>query len=732
MARAEVAIEALQRRWARQVDAATDGLLDLLQVWAADGDPWAPQLGSLEAAVHTDDAAAVVKAAVRLGLWAHESFVPGCWEASLAEPTMLRLAPTVLAPAQHVEVEGDVEGYRVRWSAPDGSWTTTTVDRNVAVDGRCLYPCVGSARVWVVLREGLRAWDGVDFFAADGWNVPAQDRGFSARLAEVGRLIAASAPDYLPWLERLLRVVVPTEAAEGQMESGSTRSLPGLVHIACLSYLPALAEMLVHELSHQHYYAATCLGPVDDGSDATLYYSPIKGSRRPIANILLAYHAFGNVAFLMDDFIAAGLPDPEGWLAGNRQSVLEQIGPLDAALQTTRALSDVGHALYEPLARALARPSMNASAEVEVRSLIVKVAERCNLNCSYCYMYQHQDQSFLSRPRFMSDEIFDSVLRRAREECARPHRQMSLVFHGGEPTLIGPSRFERLAGKAREVLGEHLAYIAVQTNGTLLDKRWASVLRALDVQVGVSLDGPPEINDRSRVDHFGRGSWARVVRGIDALRAEGIEPAVLTVVTPGESGLPIFEHFLSEGLRHIDFLLPDVSHDSFLLWYGGRGETPVADYLLPVFDAWFELDDASVFVGLFWDLIERMLGGPGLSDVFGNPALRYVVIETDGSIEGLDALRVCDEGIASSGLNVLSHAFVELAHARPLVAKALSGQINLCATCQACEHEAICGGGYLPHRYSRRNGFDNPSVWCRDLKVLIAHIRDAVIRRDTA
>jgi len=28
---------------------------------------------------------------------------------------------------------------------------------------------------------------------------------------------------------------------------------------------------------------------------------------------------------------------------------------------------------------------------------------------------------------------------------------------------------------------------------------------------------------------------------------------------------------------------------------------------------------------------------------------------------------------------------------------------------------SACGGGYLPHRYSSKNGYDNPSVYCDDL-----------------
>jgi hypothetical protein len=36
-------------------------------------------------------------------------------------------------------------------------------------------------------------------------------------------------------------------------------------------------------------------------------------------------------------------------------------------------------------------------------TVIMKIAERCNLNCPYCYMYTGPDQSWQKRPRFISD-----------------------------------------------------------------------------------------------------------------------------------------------------------------------------------------------------------------------------------------------------------------------------------------------------------------------------------------
>jgi len=173
----------------------------------------------------------------------------------------------------------------------------------------------------------------------------------------------------------------------------------------------------------------------------------------------------------------------------------------------------------------------------------------------------------------------------------------------------------------------------------------------------------------------------------------------------------------------MDFLLPDVSHDNKERMYGGLGPTPVADYLLPVLDAWLNEDNSEVSVRIFKGLFRRLLGGHGLTDDFGNTGSSYLIVETDGSIEANDALRVCEDGIARSGLNVLRHGFDDLAMGRPLVYKAVNGGFSLPNGCLGCPERHVCGGGYLPHRFSKRNGFDNPSVWCADILRLMKHMR---------
>lgn len=367
-----------------------------------------------------------------------------------------------------------------------------------------------------------------------------------------------------------------------------------------------------------------------------------------------------------------------------------------------------------------------------INQIVLKVAERCNLNCTYCYVYNHVDKSYLQRPKFMSAAIYEHVLQRMREHCDRHLHRMSISFHGGEPTLVGAQQFDRFAGRAREVLGRRLDGISIQTNATLIDYDWAEAFARHKVQIGVSLDGPAAVHDALRVDGRGRGSHEAVLRGIAILQNAGLELFILTVISPGQSGLDIYRYLRDLGIRAMDFLLPDVSHDSKAQWYGAFGPTPIADYLLPIFDTWMEEDNPDVTIRLFDDLLRLLMGGRGQTDALGNASMGYLVVETDGAIEALDSLRVCEGSLQRSGLNVRTQGFDDLDQGSPLVRQFIAETMPLAPVCRRCPERRVCGGGHLPHRHARANGFDNPSVWCADLLKLIRHARRVVASRRAA
>lgn len=105
-----------------------------------------------------------------------------------------------------------------------------------------------------------------------------------------------------------------------------------------------------------------------------------------------------------------------------------------------------------------------------------------------------------------------------------------------------------------------------------------------------------------------------------------------------------------------------------------------------------------------------------------------VVVETDGSLQSLDTLRVSYNGFTHTGLNVFEDTIDDL-RGTPVFVACLAADAALPDVCRACELLDVCGGGYLPHRFGRGRKFHNESVHCLDLKTVLRHVQ-AVIRQD--
>ena len=356
---------------------------------------------------------------------------------------------------------------------------------------------------------------------------------------------------------------------------------------------------------------------------------------------------------------------------------------------------------------------------------ILKIASRCNLNCSYCYVYNKGDDSWQTRPVFMPSEIFTTSLRRIRSHCvASGQDAVRITFHGGEPCLVGPARFDHWCQEAYDTLADVCRVeLSLQTNGTLLDEDWIGVLRRHQVSVGLSLDGPRLLHDRSRVDARGRGSYREAVKGLGLLRDGGLAHQVLTVIQPGADGLEVHRHLVALGARRINYLFPDFTHDSVGPVRAAHGLTPCADYLLPILDDWWTNGTLDVRIAIFWNMARVILGGSSQLDLFGPGAYQYVFIESDGAIEGLDVLKICGQGLAETALHVRDHEFVDIAARNPLHQQVMFEGLPRPGACDRCPERESCGGGYLPHRFGTTGGFDHATIWCADMLKLFGRLR---------
>ena len=360
------------------------------------------------------------------------------------------------------------------------------------------------------------------------------------------------------------------------------------------------------------------------------------------------------------------------------------------------------------------------------REFVLKVHQRCNLACDYCYVYELADQTWRERPALMSEDTWQAAARRIAEHVER-HRltKIGLVLHGGEPLLAGADRLVRLAEELRAAMPEGCEVtVGMQTNGIMLAEPTLDRLTRAGVSIGVSVDGSPEDHDRHRRYRNGDGSYAAVDRALTLLnqpRYRGSFAGLLCTVDPGSDPVECYEALLHHSPPGIDLLLPHANWANPPARPPDRGPTPYGDWLSAVFDRWYGAPRQETRIRLFEEVMQLLLGGSSRSEQVGLSPVAVAVVESDGAIEQVDSLKSAYSGACATGLNVRSDTF-DAALDHPGVVARQIGAAALCDDCVACPVHHVCGAGHYAHRYRPDTGFRNRSVYCADLQRLIGHV----------
>lgn len=360
------------------------------------------------------------------------------------------------------------------------------------------------------------------------------------------------------------------------------------------------------------------------------------------------------------------------------------------------------------------------------RDVVLKVHQRCNLACDYCYVYTMADQSWRDQPLVMKRAVWTATAERMVEHAAAHDLDhIRLILHGGEPLLAGRGRLQDLLNDFRAAFSAGCRLdIQIQTNGTLLTEDILELFDEFGVRVGVSLDGVAADNDNRRRYPDGRGSFGVVDRGLRLLTSPRHAEAfagLLCTVDPSTDPVACYEALMSFRPPTIDLLLPHANWSSPPERPAQGSTTPYADWLITIFDRWYDAPRQEVSIRLFEDVMALILGGSGRSEQIGLSPVAVVVVETDGAIELVDSLKSAYPGACSTGLTVFADEF-DTALDHPGVVARQIGVAALSDTCRSCVLHTVCGGGHYAHRYRAPDGFRNPSVFCADLMVLIRHV----------
>jgi uncharacterized protein len=348
--------------------------------------------------------------------------------------------------------------------------------------------------------------------------------------------------------------------------------------------------------------------------------------------------------------------------------------------------------------------------------VLLKLAARCNIACTYCYWFR--DATVYEKPktiardtlRLLADRILDHV-----SKFRLP--RFSVLFHGGEPLLCNKCDVGEFCRRLRNAQQSGCCFFKfnITTNGLLIDDDWIRIFRENDIGVTISIDGPREVHDSMRIDFDGRGTFDRVVGAIARLRANGIEPGILSVCNPSCDPKDILALLVDElGVKAFDILIPDATHED--------APASIARFYERLFDLWYEgYDSRGVVIRIIDNIVLGLFGGFSESESIGYGPIRRLTVLTNGDMETLDVLRVIRNGFTASNLNIYRNEIQDIDR-DPLWREVLYASMNLAPDCEACNFRTACGGGHIASRWSSQSRFDNPSVYCSDIKKIFRHV----------
>ena len=216
-----------------------------------------------------------------------------------------------------------------------------------------------------------------------------------------------------------------------------------------------------------------------------------------------------------------GLVDPDNafWSLIRKDALAESI--------TDPAFLDA----YREKSEAFAEEMANLRFGLGLSAVYVNATERCNLNCSYCYI-----PGELRRSGFqMSTNDLLRALGKMRDYFLQKMpegRLPQIIFHGAEPLLAKESIVAAI-----EAYEGHFRF-GVQTNGVLFDDEIADFLMKTGTGIGLSLDGPtPHIADRTRKTWSGKSVFGQTLAAMERLKGYSGYNVICTVTTENMSKL---------------------------------------------------------------------------------------------------------------------------------------------------------------------------------------------------
>lgn len=372
---------------------------------------------------------------------------------------------------------------------------------------------------------------------------------------------------------------------------------------------------------------------------------------------------------------------------------------------------------------------------IDALQVVYKVAERCNINCTYCYYFNMGEETALGRPPLATLEVTEKIAHWIAQGCGELRIPCAKIsFHGGEPTLFGVQRFADSCRRLRDII-EPVASVSlsIQMNGTLLDDQWISAFAEYGVAVGVSIDGPQAAHDRFRLDRRGRSTFSRteaaIRRLVEAHKSGGPLPSTISVMHSDNDYGSVYRYLRALGVKNMTFLLPDRNVDDVDFISSGEAKK-YGSCFADIFHEWLSEDDTEVHVNFVSQLLSHFVPTTAPGQAYGRPrkSNQVVIARSDGTVAIDDSFIPALSWYTATPVYYADKTTLRGFLSDPIFPEIEEAYNTLPRGCTECRWRDACRGGDLENRFSEQNGFDNPSVYCETYKVIYQYVCDELMR----
>ena len=352
-----------------------------------------------------------------------------------------------------------------------------------------------------------------------------------------------------------------------------------------------------------------------------------------------------------------------------------------------------------------------------MRTMILKVTEKCNSHCAYCDVVANRAQA-----EHMPLNVLEIVFSRINEFLqTHPEERIGVTFHGGEPLLVGTAFYKaayEFQQKYCRDTRDRMNY-SIQSNLTLFSEDYVEIFRDLGIeQVGTSYDPEPHIrgpgtpNDSDLYNRM-------FMQGDMTAQKHGFKSGIIYVVTKKslKSPLKVF-HYLAN-LRPGGFF----NMHPVILYHNRREDLAITpaeyvDFLGVIFPVWWKHQQRYPHMEPFCSMVKIIKDGYLSLSCASSGACDYHHVNVDPLGETSQCGRSSDWGLLPYG-NIRGRSLEEIFSDSKRDELHVRNEVLRHGECRDCRFWTICHGDCPLDSYPKYSNFLHRSEWGCTRKVFI-------------